>query len=113
MNSACLTNGKPSGGGDLNFSHHALLARKIGQGQTAEHCRYEEAPDIARTEVIGNIGFFTQAVEFFRGHRGVSIDVGPAVELLPVFLKDVLLKGVMQESSWIGSGDCELNREGV
>ena len=53
------------GGYNLRLSHKTLLARKIRQRQPSEHRRDQETPNIARAEMIGDIGLFAQVVQFF------------------------------------------------
>ena len=73
----------------------------------------EKSPDVARAEVIGNIGKLAQTMEFLGGDGGVMIHACPAVESLPIFFEDVLPDRLIELGAGIGRRHRELYGECV
>ena len=71
----------------------------------------EKPPDIARPQMIGDIGKLTQPVKLVWTDHGVVVNARPAIETLPIPFENGMLDIFVKLSAGIRCRHCKLDCE--
>lgn len=86
---------------------------RFGEEERVKNSGLQEAPDVARPEMVGNIRELSKLVEIFRSDGGVTVNAGPSVKTFPIPLKDSVSYRLIKLSTWVRGRNSELNGKSI
>ena len=85
----------------------------FGKKHGMQDCGLQKAPDIPRSQMVGNISELTQLMKFLGTNCRMMKYVRPSIESFPIGFKDFMLDGAKKRSAGIGSSNGKLNGKSV